>query len=73
MIVNHRLSFGDALTVGTKLNLSRDTSEEVLAGCPYNISVICAGSANKNNVNTAGMEKNIKSFIYFQHSSVGCN
>lgn len=34
MIVNQRLSFGDALTVGTKLNLSRDTSEEVLAGCP---------------------------------------
>lgn len=33
--VSQRLPFGDLLSAGTKLNSSRDTSQEVLAGCPY--------------------------------------
>lgn len=47
----------DPLKVGTKLNSSRDTSQEVLAVSLYSSSVICAGSANKNNVNAAEMKK----------------
>lgn len=47
----------DPLKVGTKLNSSRDTSQEVLAVSLYSSSVICSGSANRNNVNAAEMKK----------------
>jgi len=46
---------------------------EILLEHEKSTSVTCAGSANKNTVNTDGMEKDTKSLVYFQDCSAGCN